>query len=306
MKLHFNGITALWSNFDSIHRRWPNWLKYGLIMFSLNINVIGAEEASSQTSPQLHLQHAGAIKPQFPITEYLVSEKLDGVRGHWDGEQMFTRTGNLINLPSWFTQNFPKQALDGELWIGRGEFDAISALIRTSKAPQQSWRQVKFMVFDFPDIAKPFAERYQFASEHFDEVSPYLMVIPQQAFQDQLQLDQHLDAIVASGGEGLMLHRKTAMYREGRNNDLVKLKRYQDAEAVVIAHYPGKGKFAGMLGALEVKTPTGIRFRLGTGFNNQQRRQPPAIGSVVTYKYYGLTKSGIPRFASFIRERPPL
>jgi len=58
-----------------------------------------------------------------------------------------------------------------------------------------------------------------------------------------------------------------------------------------------------MLGALLVETSDNIRFRLGTGFTDQQRRDPPPIGSLVTYKDYGRTVNGLPRFASFLRIR---
>ncbi len=289
------------------------WIKYGAVLLSLSYSGGAFAETiplsvnhNLTSSPILALQHAGSLEPQVPITEYLVSEKLDGVRGHWDGQQMYTRSGRLINLPSWFTQGFPTQKLDGELWIAREEFDAISALVRTEKPDPELWRQVKFMVFDFPDIKQPFEQRYQVAMEQFSELSSYLVIIPQQQFFDQQQLELHMDKIIAAGGEGLMLHRKSARYLAGRNNDLVKLKRYQDAEAVVVAHYPGKGKFTGMLGAIEVRTPEGIYFRIGSGFTDEQRANPPAIGSVITYKYYGLTKSGTPKFASFLRIRVSL
>ncbi len=282
------------------------WIKYIFFLIYLINSICAATEVNQLPQVNLSLQHAGSLEPQLPITEYLVSEKLDGVRGHWDGQRMYTRSGRLINLPSWFTQGFPNQKLDGELWIARGEFDAISALVRTEDPAQEQWRQVKFMVFDFPDIKQPFEQRYQVAIEQFSGLSSYLVIIPQQQFFDQQLLELHMDKIIAAGGEGLMLHRKSARYFAGRNNDLVKLKRYQDAEAVVVAHYPGKGKFTGMLGAIEVKTPEGLYFRIGSGFTDQQRMNPPKIGTVITYKFYGLTKSGTPRFASFLRIRAPL
>ena len=84
-----------------------------------------------------------------------------------------------------------------------------------------------------------------------------------------------------------------------------RLKAYFDSEAVVIAHLPGKGKFTGMLGALKVVTPQGKEFSIGTGFSNAQRQNPPAIGATVTYRYHGFTKNGLPRFASFLRQRDP-
>ena len=251
----------------------------------------------------LKLQHAGATTPQLPISEYLVSEKLDGVRGFWSGTTMYTRSGREISLPDWFIDKFPNQALDGELWIARGKFDDISALVRQTAPDEERWRQVKFMVFDVPDSKLPFEFRYQYAVDHFSHLSPFLEVIPQQQYDNRQDVEQLLTTLVNAGGEGLMLHRRSAIYHQGRNSDLVKLKPYQDAEAVVIGHYPGKGKYQGMLGALEVKTPTGIIFRLGTGFSDEQRKNPPQIGSSVTYKYYGLTKAGVPRFASFVRVR---
>jgi DNA ligase-1 len=114
---------------------------------------------------------------------------------------------------------------------------------------------------------------------------------------------EKLDAVVQRGGEGLMLHRADSLYKSGRSDDLLKLKRYRDAEAIVIAHQPGNGKYAGLLGSMLVETGDGKRFRIGSGFSNEQRHDPPPIGSVITYKYFGLTANGIPRFASFLRVR---
>lgn len=111
------------------------------------------------------------------------------------------------------------------------------------------------------------------------------------------------DAVVRGGGEGLMLHRADAPWLFGRGDALVKLKPWQDAEARVVAHVGGRGKYEGMLGALLVETPEGRRFRLGTGFTDAQRRDPPAVGAAVTYRYRGYTSSGLPRFASFMRVR---
>jgi DNA ligase-1 len=100
-----------------------------------------------------------------------------------------------------------------------------------------------------------------------------------------------------------MLHRADAPYRGQRSDDLLKVKLHDDAEARVVAHVPGQGKHAGRLGALLVETPQGQRFRLGTGFTDAQRDQPPPVGATVTYRYRGLNESGVPRFASFVRVR---
>lgn len=100
-----------------------------------------------------------------------------------------------------------------------------------------------------------------------------------------------------------MLHRADALYETGRSDTLLKMKPWEDAEAVVIAHQPGKGRNAGRLGALRVRTTDGREFSLGTGFTDRMRREPPPVGAVVTYRYRDLTRSGLPRFASFLRLR---
>ena len=117
---------------------------------------------------------------------------------------------------------------------------------------------------------------------------------------------EELARVVAAGGEGLMLHRRDAHYRPGRSDHLLKYKTHQDAEAQVVAHLPGKGKYEGMMGAVQVRTPEGRSFRLGSGFTDAQRAAPPPLGAWVTYRYSGLTSTGLPRFARFVRVREDL
>lgn len=114
-------------------------------------------------------------------------------------------------------------------------------------------------------------------------------------------LRDKLKEVVAAGGEGLMLHRADAPLASGRSDLLLKPKPQADAEAVVVGHEPGKGRLADQLGALELQTPEGIRFKLGTGFSDSQRRDPPPVGATVTCRYRDLTPSGKPRFAGFVR-----
>jgi len=130
-----------------------------------------------------------------------------------------------------------------------------------------------------------------------------VQVVEQRKVADHAALQALLDRTVAQGGEGLMLHRGSSLYRAERNDDLLKFKPYEDTEARVVGHLPGKGKYAGMLGALQVETPEGVRFKLGSGLSDAQRRDPPAIGALVTYRYRGFNDSGIPRFAVFMRIR---
>ena len=250
------------------------------------------------------LQLAKVYLPGMPLDGYWVSEKLDGVRAYWDGAQLWSKGGNRIAAPEWFTRGYPDQAMEGELWMERGRFAEVSAAVRRLRPQAQEWRQIRLMLFDLPESRQPFAVRVQEMRALVAASSSYtLEMITQTPATDHDRLMQQLDKVMARGGEGLMLHHGDSVYHAGRSDAVLKVKSYQDAEARVIGHVGGQGKFAGMLGALQVETDDGRRFRLGTGFSDAERRDPPPIGSTVTFKYYGLTATGLPRFASFLRVR---
>lgn len=248
---------------------------------------------------------ANVYRNDTQLADYLVSEKYDGVRGYWDGEKLLTRGGERIEAPGWFTAGLPNFPMDGELWVGRGKFVSAVSIVRQQTPDDAAWHTLHFMVFDLPAHPGPFAERYAALKSLLARLAlPWVHPVEQFKVADQAGLRIALDRVIKNGGEGLMLHRTTSLYQAGRSDDLLKLKPYLDAEAKVIAHLPGKGKNQGALGALLVETPKGLRFRIGTGFSDEQRRNPPALGSWVTYRYIGLNEgSGIPRFASFMRVR---
>ncbi|QTL35436.1 DNA ligase [Pseudoalteromonas viridis] len=258
-------------------------------------------------NPTPAVQLAKVYQAQRPVTHYLISEKFDGVRAIWDGRQLLTRSGQPINAPQWFTSALPDIALDGELWAGYARFEFVSAVVRRHRASEQDWRQVQYLIFDAPDIAGSFAQRYQAYSRLVDTLAqPHIRAVKQHHFATKAELDDFFAQVLARGGEGVMLHEHQANHQSGRSSAILKYKPYFDAEAQVIAHLPGKGKYQGMMGAIRVKTPEGIEFKIGTGFSDAQRREPPPIGSQVTYRYQGVTKFGKPRFARFLRIRQPL
>lgn len=236
---------------------------------------------------------------------WLVSEKYDGVRAVWDGQRLRFRSGGAIAAPDWFLARLPATPLDGELWLGRGRFDALSGLVRRSSASDEAWRELRYMVFELPSGRGGFAQRAaELARVAAATRWPQLQAVEQSALASRQALRERLQAVVAGGGEGLVLHRADAPYVTGRSRVLLKLKPQQDADAVVIAHLPGQGRHVGRLGALRVRRDDGTQFQLGTGFSDAQRDDPPPPGSTVTYTYRGLTPQGLPRFASFLRVRP--
>lgn len=247
---------------------------------------------------------AEVYRDQVDVSRYLVSEKLDGVRAIWDGASLRFRSGKEINAPRWFLDGLPKRPLDGELWIARGSFERLSGIVRRDVPDDAEWRQVRYMIFELPGAPGTFSERAEAMRQIARETNvPWLREIEQFPVVDRNSLQKRLKEVVKAGGEGLMLHRADAVYETGRSDVLLKMKPWEDAEAVVIGHVPGKGKYAGMLGALRVRTSDGRKFSLGTGFTDEQRRNPPPIGSTVTYRYRDMTGSGLPRFASFLRPR---
>jgi DNA ligase-1 len=234
---------------------------------------------------------------------YLVSEKLDGVRAWWTGRHFLTRRGHHLPAPAWFTADLPDHALDGELWWARGRFDALSGLLRQADGlDDPRWRELSYRVFEWPDHAGPFSVRAEALHTLARQIQrPGLVAAEQRRVGDAAELQHWLAEVVAAGGEGLMLHRADAPYVTGRSELLLKLKPEQDAEAVVIAHLPGQGRHAGRLGALRVRSEDGRVFALGSGLPDTLREAPPPIGSVVVYRYRGLTPAGLPRFATFWR-----
>lgn len=274
-----------------------------LILFLLTIvgdyaNAIGSLPVQQATPYDIN-------RNTLDVDHYLVSEKLDGVRARWTGKQLLTRNGNVIYSPLGFTSGWPDVPLDGELWLGRGQFE-LTASIVLKEAPDERWEHVKLVVFDMPQSNSTFQERVSDIKLLVGQTnSATLTAMPHFTVESHQALESALNAVIEGGGEGLMLHAKRAYYTEGRSLHLLKVKRYSDAEARVIGHIEGNGKFSGMMGSLMVESTTGIRFKLGTGFSLEQRKKPPKVGEWVTYKYYGLTRNEVPRFASFMHVRPP-
>ena len=247
---------------------------------------------------------ANVYQQGAPLADYWVSEKLDGVRAYWDGERLWSRRGNPFQAPDWFVSDFPPQPLDGELWLGRGHFAQLSGIVRTVRPVDADWRSVRFMVFDLPLADQTFDQRLPRLRELISKAgSRYLALVEQQRPGNHQQLMARRDDVIAVGGEGLMLRRGASVYKAGRSDDLLKVKRFDDAEAIVVGILPGKGKYQGLMGALRVRLADNRELRIGSGFSDEVRADPPPQGSVITFKHSGHTATGLPRFASFVRVR---
>lgn len=256
---------------------------------------------ASQAAPILL---ANVLGEHVDVTAYLVSEKYDGVRATWDGKVLRFRSGRIVNAPAWFIAKLPPEKLDGELWLKRGAFEQLSGTVRKTTPIDAEWQRLKYMVFEQPDGTGTFNDRYARMCEIVARANwSQLVAVEQFRVADQAELKRKLSDVVRGGGEGLMLHLADAPYVTGRSDVLLKLKPLEDTEATVVEHLAGKGKYKGQMGALRVEMPSGKRFNIGTGFSDAVRKDPPPIGTVITYTYRGLTKKGTPRFASYLRVR---
>jgi DNA ligase-1 len=271
------------------------------MLLALNLTLSALSTAAEAAAP---VMLANKYRPDIDLSAYWVSEKYDGVRGYWDGTQLFTRGGEPIAAPAWFVRGLPPTALDGELWAGRGKFQEAVSTVRQQKPDDAAWRRIRFMVFDLPAEPGTFDQRLEKLRTLIPQLKlSWVQAVGQRKLADHRALQTLLQKTVRDGGEGLMLHRGDSLYRAERNDDLLKLKPWDDAEAKVIGYQAGKGKHADRIGALLVESPEGKRFRLGSGLSDADRKSPPPVGVWVTYRFNGYNDSGLPRFARFMRIR---
>jgi len=264
-----------------------------------------APAAQAATAPPLML--AKSYDGRSDPAGFWVSEKYDGVRGYWDGQRLLTRAGNPIAAPVWFTAGWPTTPMEGELWAGRGKFSQAVSTVRQQTPDEAAWRALRFMVFDLPAQGGAFNERLPLLQARVAQLGQaWVQAVAQTPATTVQALQARLAETVRAGGEGLVLHRGSALYTAQRSDDLRKFKPFDDAEARVVGQVAGTGKHAGRLGALWLEQPAAdgqpaLRFKLGTGFSDAQRTDPPPVGAWVSYRYRGLTDKGVPRFASFLR-----
>lgn len=288
---------------------------------------------ASKTVPSLLLAHEwdGEMDP----TGWWMSEKLDGVRAYWDGKRLLSRLGNQFQAPKWFTKGWPSIPMDGELWMGRKLFDQTSGAVRKLTPVDAEWKKIKYLVFDLPSLGEEFETRVEeignIVRATSKRLSPDYAVrevgtlrgVHQQRCADYDHLVKIMREYTSQGAEGLMLREPESLYVPKRSKTLLKVKQWQTADGIVVGHEPGKGKHKGRLGALVVSlrpigqgcagvSPTLLKVmqkpsektvNVGTGFTDAQRCNPPRIGSVVTYKFFELTKDGIPRFPAYVGVR---
>ena len=233
------------------------------------------------------------------VTGWVMSEKLDGVRGYWDGKQLFTRGGITLSPPTVFLAEFPPFAIDGELFSQRDQFAEISSIVRAYQ--DKGWHTLKLYVFDVPDAKGDLFARLATLKTYLAKhPSQYIKIIEQTPIESPEHIRQFLQQVEQQKGEGIVIRNPNAPYERKRSSQILKLKTALDEECTVIAHHAGKGQFENVMGSLTCENHRG-QFKIGSGFKLEDRMNPPPIGSQISYKYRGLTNKGKPRFATFWR-----
>ncbi|CCN73744.1 DNA ligase [Vibrio nigripulchritudo] len=274
------------------------------ILACVIIAALSGTSAIAERPTEHSLLLANEYKSEVNLDEYWVSEKLDGIRVVWDGETLYSRKGTKIHAPVWFIENLPPVMMEGELWAGRGKFHVVQQTVMDKTPSDRAWQDIQFMVFDLPHSAGDYAKRYY-------DIQNWVQVINQHHVRyvehlpagNHSQLMSMLDTIDDNYGESVMLRKVNQRYRPGRSDDLLKLKKYQDAEATIIGYKPGEGKYHGMLGSYFVRCADGKEFYIGSGLKDSMRKDPLPVGARITYRFNGKTSTGKPRFARFVRER---
>ena len=233
------------------------------------------------------------------ISGWVMSEKLDGIRGYWDGKHLISRGGKIIHAPKWFTKDYPPFAIDGELWSKRGDFENISSIVR-DKVPSEKWREIKHCIFEVPNAKGGLFARLAKVKPYEGK---YIRIIPQKYVKNRADLQKFLKSVEKLGGEGVVVRDPNAPYIDKRTSKALKVKTFFDTECEVVRVLHGKGKYSDKMGSIKCKLPNGTLFKIGSGFSDAQRSNPPKVGDIVTFKYKKMTKYGKPRFPIFLRVR---
>ena len=273
----------------------------------------------------------------IPPIGWIVSEKYDGYRARWMGETnhvfLSRAQKEFSGAPEWYKLAMPEENLDGELWVGRENFQSMGVVRKKVPNPEE-WIPVKYLVYDIPDLDKPFSERLVILRKivkenkaRWDEVKKTLpeelqiecplKMAPQKVIESEEQMEEIYRTIIEKGGEGVMLKDPDSFYENKRSNYLLKYKPSFDEEAIIVDYKLGKGKYTGILGGFICKPLLNMdtyhlidkdeqhEFSI-SGMDDEVRneyKETHPIGTIISYEHSGKTDSGKPRFARYMRKR---
>lgn len=181
-------------------------------------------------------------------------------------------------------------------------FEFISSAVKDKIPDEKDWRAIKHYIFVVPNAKGELLERLEKVKPYEGEI---INIIPQLHVKDKAHLKEFLEEVESKGAEGVVVRDPKALYINKRTSKALKVKTFIDSECEVVGYTKGKGKSKGELGALVCRLENGTVFKVGSGFTDKERKNPPKVGDMVTFKYKEFTKYGKPRFPVFLRVRYP-
>lgn len=273
--------------------------------------------------------NADLSKLEYPV---YVSPKLDGIRATVQNNTVYSRNGKPI--PNRYVQTLFKSlnGLDGELIIGNPTDKNVFQKTTSGVMSIDGKPDVYFYVFDNMLHPVEFSTRWNWLVPHLAILaSQQVKIVFQRLVNNEQELLEYEQKILEKGYEGIILRKPTAKYKHGRSTikegALLKLKRFNDAEAEIIGaeclyintneatvnalgyterSTKKEGKVAlDTLGAFIVKNKEGVEFSVGSGFNDEQRKEYwkdryKLIGKTIKYKYFEVGIKDKPRFPIFL------
>eukprot|EP00026_Physarum_polycephalum_P001944 Phypoly_transcript_01947.p1 GENE.Phypoly_transcript_01947~~Phypoly_transcript_01947.p1 ORF type:complete len:919 (+),score=98.36 Phypoly_transcript_01947:138-2894(+) len=220
-----------------------------------------------------------------------MGEKYDGIRCCWNpgAPALFTRTGTFLDIPSTFSENFPKAFLDGEIWFGRGFFLESQKIIHKDISESVDVNYMRIVVFDNPsphdhENLRPFEMRYAVLFSWIPANHPFMVIATRTLCENYDRLSSSLVSLLDSGSEGVILRRPGSEYVHGRSPWLLKLKATRaDREALVVSCKSN---------CYVLKLPEGIIFEVPS--ENNASSGAPRPGDVVTISYDSYTRNAVP------------
>lgn len=164
-------------------------------------------------------------------------------------------------------------------------------------APTNEWNKLGYTDSDFSE-GLVFEDRYGLLKDlelYIDE-KQYASVLEQELITSQEDFDRWTKKASDEEWEGFML-RKNAVYKSGRTKDLLKVKKFQDAEYIVkdvvmgkATYNEGGAKEYDVVSALVIEHK-GNKVEVGSGLSKEQRiswysNPQEIVGKTITVQYF--------------------
>lgn len=198
--------------------------------------------------------------------------------------------------------------LDGELYAHNVPFEKITSIVRKTKEPDADEAIIQYWIFDLliEGSDATFDYRYSLLYQAYQQVAdrlPHIVIVPLYQLNSANDILTTLDAWCDIGYEGLILRKTgpTSKYVMGRCSNILKVKKFITAEAVVTAVFPGSGteESCAMFRLYDAEINAVFDVRPSGSFEQRAHwllHPHEVLGKTYTYKCFYRKKGNLPRF----------